>query len=155
MAGSGRIFLRSIGVVRTELKEECLRRRSFCSRIVIDEEYEPALQGIESFSHLNVIFWMHGINPAERRAMKARPRGRCDMPVVGVLATRAPHRPNPIGLTVVELIEREGNVLKVKGLDALDGTPILDLKPYDYLDRVGRIRVPEWWRRLQSPRECG
>ncbi|MEM3004294.1 MAG: tRNA (N6-threonylcarbamoyladenosine(37)-N6)-methyltransferase TrmO [Candidatus Bathyarchaeia archaeon] len=155
MAGSSRIFLRPIGVVRTELNGKRLRKRSFCSQIVIDEEYEPALEGIESFSHLNVIFWMHSIRPAERRTMRARPRRRSDMPVVGVLATRAPHRPNPIGLTVVELLEREGNVLKVKGLDALDGTPILDLKPYDYLDRVGRIRVPEWWRRLERLKTCG
>jgi tRNA-Thr(GGU) m(6)t(6)A37 methyltransferase TsaA len=155
MAGSNRITLRRIGVVRTELTEESLRKRSFCSEIVIDDEFKSALDGIESFSHLNVIFWMHSIRPAERRMMRARPRGRRDMPVVGVLATRAPHRPNPIGLTVVELLERKGNILKVKGLDALDGTPILDLKPYGCLDRVGRIRVPEWWRRLENLKTCG
>lgn len=144
-----RICLKPIGFVKTELTEDKLRERRFDSHLVIKKEYEQALEGIESFSHLNVIFWMHNILPAERRTLRARPRGRRDMPLVGVFATRAPHRPNPIGLTLVELLERRGNVLKVKGLDALDGTPILDLKPYDHWDQAKRIRVPEWWIRLE------
>ena len=74
------------------------------------------------------------------------------MPILGVFATRTPHRPNPIGLTVVKLVERQNNILTVQGLDALDGTPILDLKPYDYWDRAKNILVPEWWKRLEKQR---
>jgi len=112
------------------------------------------LEGIEDFSHLNVIFWMHDIPASERRELKARPRGCRDMPLVGVLATRAPHRPNPIGLSLVELVERRGNILKVRGLDALDGSPVLDLKPYDKWDRADHVRVPEWWTKLERERKC-
>ena len=152
MVSLSKICLKPIGFVRTELTEDKLRRRRFDSQIVINKEHEQALEGIETFSHLNVMFWMHGISPAERRIQRARPRGRRDMPLVGVFATRAPHRPNPIGLTLVKLLERRGNVLKVKGLDALDGSPVLDLKPYDHLDREKRIRVPQWWVRLERTR---
>ncbi len=76
------------------------------------------------------------------------------MPLVGVLATRAPHRPNPIGLSLVELVERRGNILKVRGLDALDGSPVLDLKPYDKWDSAEHVRVPEWWTKLERERKC-
>lgn len=80
-----------------------------------------------------------------------RPQGRSDMPEVGIFAQRAKHRPNPIGITAVELIKVVGNVLTVKGLDAIDGTPILDLKPYypEY-DRILEPTVPEWVNRLMK-----
>jgi tRNA-Thr(GGU) m(6)t(6)A37 methyltransferase TsaA len=109
-----------------------------------------ALDGIEDFSHLFVIFWMHEIPKEERRAMKVHPRGRMDMPLLGIFATRTPHRPNPIGLTLVELLRVEGNVVTVRGLDAFDGTPVLDIKPFDYWEMVEDARVPEWWMRLKK-----
>ena len=73
-----------------------------------------------------------------------------DMPLVGVFAVRTNLRPNPIGLTLVELVKVEGNVLTVRGLDAFKDTPILDIKPYDYWDVAENIRVPEWWAKLQE-----
>ena len=88
---------------------------------------------------------MHKLDESLRSTYKTHPRGREDLPLVGVLATRGKARPNPIGLTVVELVERRGNVLKVKGLDAYNGSPILDIKPYDYYDIKEGIRVPAWW----------
>jgi len=133
------------------MSEDELRERRSCSHLIINPEYREALKEIESFSHINVIFWMDRISTAGPKTLKARPRGRRDMPLPGVFATRSPHRPNPIGLTLVELIEQDGNIFKVKGLDALDGTSILDLKPYDYWDRAKRACVPEWWAKL--PRE--
>ena len=66
--------------------------------------------------------------------MKVHPRGKIDAPLLGIFATRTPHRPNPVGLTLVELMKVERNVLTVRGLDAFDGTPIIDIKPYDYWD---------------------
>jgi tRNA (Thr-GGU) A37 N-methylase len=71
-----------------------------------------------------------------------------DMPLVGLFATRTALRPNPVGLTVVELLERVENVLVVRGIDAFDGTPVLDLKPYDNWDAVVSIRLPEWAKNL-------
>lgn len=78
-----------------------------------------------------------------------------DVPNVGIFATRAPVRPNPIGLTLVELVRREGNVLVVKGLDALDGTPVLDIKPYPYWVKgrwivVTEYKTPAWFGKIKK-----
>ena len=70
------------------------------------------------------------------------------MPLVGVFATRSPRRPNPVGLTLVELVKQDDAVLWVRGLDALDGTPVLDIKPYDDWDSAADFKVPEWLARL-------
>ena len=75
------------------------------------------------------------------------------MPLIGVFATRSPHRPNPIGLTLVELVKRKRNILTVKGLDAINGTPILDLKPYDSWDSAENILVPNWWKQLTDKKD--
>jgi tRNA (adenine37-N6)-methyltransferase len=91
----------------------------------IEEEFEEGLTDIEGFSHL-IVLWVFdrssGYELLGTPPSDTRPHG--------VFATRSPYRPNPIGLTVVELIKREGRRLKVRGLDMLDGTPILDIKPY-------------------------
>jgi len=88
----------------------------------------------------------------DRRIMKVRPRGRSDMPLLGIFATRTPHRPNPIGLTRVKLLKVEGNVVTVQGLDAFDGTPVLDIKPFDSWDTTEDFKVPEWWMKLDKER---
>jgi len=140
-----------IGVVRTAVGDSEVRHRKGISELVMREELSSALDGLEGFSHLFVLYWMHRISEGGK-VLRARPREREDMPLLGVLATRSPLRPNPIGLTVVELLGRSGNVLKVKGLDAFDGTPILDIKPYDHWDMKAEARVPEWWLRLEAER---
>ena len=80
-----------------------------------------------------------------------RPQGREDIPEIGIFAQRAKHRPNPLGITAVELISREENKIKVRGLDAIDGTPVLDVKPYfpDF-DRIEQPYVPEWVDRVMA-----
>jgi tRNA-Thr(GGU) m(6)t(6)A37 methyltransferase TsaA len=88
-------------------------------------EFEPGLADIEGFSHLFVIWVFDRSNGFE---LIIKPP--TDSKAHGVFATRSPHRPNPIGLTVVELLRREGGALHVRGVDMLDGTPILDIKPY-------------------------
>lgn len=93
---------------------------------------------------------MHKVSLKETRVFKLHPRGRTDLEKVGVFATRNRNRPNPIGLAVVEILERRGNSLKVRALDALDGTPVLDIKPYDPIDVKNDIRVPAWWHKLRS-----
>jgi tRNA-Thr(GGU) m(6)t(6)A37 methyltransferase TsaA len=100
-----------------------------------------------------VLFWLHKITGKEHETLKVHPRGRRDMPLLGVFATRTNLRPNPIGLTLVELVKVEGNVLTVRGLDAFDGTPIVDLKPYDFWDIAKDARVPEWWLKLEKEKE--
>jgi len=152
MLAAEKIELKPIGFVKTKAFGKDVRDRSNVSEIVLRDDLAEALDGIEDFSHLFVIFWMHEISEEERRTMKARPRGRGDMPLLGVFATRTPHRPNPIGLTLVELLKVEGNVVTVRGLDAFDGTPVLDIKPFDYWDVAEDARVSEWWMRLEKER---
>jgi len=79
------------------------------------------------------------------------PKGRLNIPLQGVFATRTPNRPNPIGVTIVKLLEMRRNVLTVEGLDALDGSPVLDIKPFGKI-KVGRVKVPGWWRRIHRTR---
>lgn len=100
------------------------------SRIILDRKFCRALDGIEGFSHIIVVFWMHGVKAKERLTLKVHPRRDCTIPLTGVFATRSPVRPNPIGITIVKLLIREKNILTIKGLDAIDGTPVLDIKPY-------------------------
>lgn len=147
------IRFRPIGRVRCKFSEEELRtkRGSIVSEVIIDPLYVQALDGVESYSHLFVIFYMHKVPLREARHLKVHPRGRVDVEKVGVFATRNRNRPNPIGLAVVELLERRGNSLKVQGLDALDGTPVLDIKPYDPIDVQKRVRVPRWWHTIRTP----
>ena len=100
------------------------------SKIILAPRYCRALDGIESFSHIVVLFWLHKIKGRERDVLKVHPRRDTSLPFTGIFASRSPVRPNPIGMTVVRLVKREGNTLTVEGLDAIDGTPVLDIKPY-------------------------
>jgi len=148
VSAAKKIELKAIGFVKTEAVGKEVRDKGNVSEIVFREDLAEALDGIEDFSHFFVIFWMHETSKEERRMMKVHPRGRRDMPLLGVFATRTAYRPNAIGLTLVELLGVKGNVVTVRGLDAFDGTPVLDIKPFDYWDMAEDARVPEWWKRL-------
>ena len=150
MSAIMKIELTPIGFVTTRAVGKKVRDKNNVSKIVFSEHLTEALNGIEEFSHLFVVFWMHKISTEERKTVKVHPRNRRDMPLLGVFATRTPQRPNPIGLTLVKILGVEGNVVTVQGLDAFDGTPILDIKPYDYWDTAEKARVPEWWARLRE-----
>ena len=113
--------------------------------IAIHKRWAKALDGIEGYSHLIVLYWL---NEARKPELKLHPKGIKAIPKMGVLATRAPHRFNPIGVTVVRLIKRQGSKLKVKGLDAWDGTPVLDIKPYTPKDSILKVRIRAWAKRL-------
>jgi tRNA-Thr(GGU) m(6)t(6)A37 methyltransferase TsaA len=143
------IRLKPIGYVKTDADEDRIRedRKGVVSEIVLSEGLSKALDGIEDFSHLFILFYMRKAI-SKLSSPKVHPRGRQDLPLVGLFATRSPSRPNPIGLTLVELMERRGNVIKVRGLDAIDGTPIIDIKPYDPLDIALEAKTPRWWKRL-------
>jgi len=152
----GRIIRVSpIGFVRRKVKEEDVKDKSLVCSIIVKKDYETALEGIEDFSHIYVIFWMHEISDAERKTLKTHPRGRIDLPLLGVFATRSPLRPNPIGLTIVELLKRRGNILTVRGLDAFNGTPVIDVKPYNRWDIIENVKVPKWWVKLEKEKEGG
>jgi tRNA-Thr(GGU) m(6)t(6)A37 methyltransferase TsaA len=100
------------------------------------KRYEPALKDTEGFSHLVVIFVFHRAGGFKLQAI---PPGEAERR--GIFATRSPHRPNPIGLTVVRVLGRRGTVIRVAGLDLIDGTPILDIKPLTRRDLPARVRT--------------
>lgn len=116
------------------------------SEIHLDPQLAGGLQGLDGYSHILVAFFLdraQGFDPATQLLRK--PRGREDMQAVGVFAQRTKYRPNPLGITAVQLLGIEGNVLKVRGLDALDGTPVLDIKPYmPPFDRMEDVKMPPW-----------
>jgi len=122
------VDLRIIGVVHSPYKttKDVPRRcKKEISEIEIYEEYEQGLKDIEGFTHIHILYWLHkstGYSLHVNTPWDDSPRG--------LFTTRSPHRPNPIGHTTVELVERKGNILKVKGLDAIDDTPVMDIKPY-------------------------
>jgi tRNA-Thr(GGU) m(6)t(6)A37 methyltransferase TsaA len=138
-----RIEMRAVGFVRRASPDEDDRDRSLVAQVVVDEDLAPALEGIDEWSHVYVIFWMGGAAEDGEVVLQHKEGG------VGVFAARSPIHPNPIGLTLVELVRREGRVLWVRGLDAYDGTPVLDIKPYPdwahgHLRVVTDFEVPAW-----------
>jgi tRNA-Thr(GGU) m(6)t(6)A37 methyltransferase TsaA len=145
-----KIVLNPIGYVKTEAVGDGVKDKSIISQIILRDDSIQALNGINDFSHVFVIFWMSQIPEDKRMILKVHPRGRMDMPLLGAFATRTNLRPNPIGLTLVELLKVEGGTLTVRGLDAFDGTPVLDLKPFDSWDNAEEARVPEWWIKLNE-----
>jgi tRNA-Thr(GGU) m(6)t(6)A37 methyltransferase TsaA len=120
------------------------------STIEIAPGLAPALRGLEQFSHALVVFLMHVEDLSEAPTLVRRPRGRDDMPMLGVFAQRGRMRPNPIGVTPVEIVSVAQDSVVVRGLDALDGTPVLDLKPYVPAFDTRDARVPEWMERLME-----
>jgi tRNA-Thr(GGU) m(6)t(6)A37 methyltransferase TsaA len=118
------IELSPIGFVSRTSSDENERDRSLVAKVVFDEDLAPALDGIEEWSHVYVIFWLDRVVRATEPELYHQSSG------VGIFAARSPIHPNPIGLTLVELVKREENVLWVRGLDAYQGTPVVDIKPY-------------------------
>ena len=133
---SSGITLKVIGVVR---------RGETTSDIVIDSSLTEALDNLDEFSHIIVLYWMHQVAALGQVPTKVHPMGKQGIPLKGVFATRSPNRPNPVGKATVRLLQRQGNILKVEGLDAIDGTPIIDIKPYiPGYDSATNAKVPLW-----------
>ena len=146
------ISVKAIGYVRSKARNSQVREKTMLSQIIIFNQYIKALEGIKDFSHIIVLFWLNKISSKDMR-LKVHPRGRDDLPLLGIFATRSMFRPNPIGLTIVELIKVEKNKLTVRGLDAFDLTPVIDIKPYDFWDTKVEIKVPEWWKKLEKSKK--
>ena len=153
------IELKPVGVVRTILTNDEIREswhEGIDAEIEIFEEFAPALDCIEGFSHLVVLFYLHETTKAQMKTLQARPRRFVryglkleDLPLVGVFCLDSPHRPNPLGMTIVSLLARQGNVLTVGGLDAFNNTPVLDIKPYTPERCIAEFELPDWYKLLQ------
>ena len=142
-------IVRPIGVVRSALRDPADAPKQGAltaqeAEIVVDPAFLPALDGLQRHvsregkapfidsahctdAKIIVICWMHR---ADRDRLKVHPRDQEDRPERGVFSTRSPHRPNPVSLHTVTLLSISGNVLRVRGMDAIDGTPVIDIKPH-------------------------
>jgi len=123
------------------------------ARLVVDDRRFTAdsLRGLEEFSHVDVVYVFDQVALDSFEAGARRPRGNPDWPEVGVFAQRNKRRPNRIGVSTCELVAVQGTVLTIRGLDAIDGTPVLDIKPYmtEFAPRA-TVRQPEWSHELMS-----
>ena len=153
------VRLNPIGTVRTKASDDEVRNRTpgFESIIEINPEYKEALEGLEGFSHIFVIAYFHRLRPEQIGPLKVKPRGLLkhdfkleELPLIGVFALDSPTRPNPIGLSLVPLLRIEGTNLVVSDLDFFDGTPVLDIKPYQPSYRADNYRLPQWHTKLSE-----
>jgi tRNA-Thr(GGU) m(6)t(6)A37 methyltransferase TsaA len=143
------VSIRPIGVVRNNVREPRMEGwEDVRSDVIIREDLTDALDGIDAYSHIIVIFAFDRVPESEQR-QHVRPRGDMRIPEQGVLATRSQVRPSPIGVSVVRLLRRRHNILRVEALDAIDGTPVLDIKPYfPNYDAIPDATIPDWFRTL-------
>ena len=147
MDKKGRIQMKPIGKAKNTVKKPTLTGwKNLITKIVLDKRYAKGLSGIEDYSHVIIVYWM---GQEKECHLKHHPQGRGDVPYGGIFACRCPQRPNRIAISTVKLLSRKRNSIRVKGLDILDGTPILDIKPYTpHYYRISKTRVPAWVNRL-------
>ncbi len=169
---SGDIVLRPVGIIKNRIEKPFLvvsgdglkmqgdlekalgkidEMPEEVSIIIIDDGLAGILDGVEEYSHLIILYWAHKVPVEGRSLTKVHPMGREDIPEKGIFCTCSPARPNPVLMTVVRLKGRRGNMLEVFGLDAVYGSPVVDIKPYvkDIFPQEG-VRIPEWMQQLQE-----
>ncbi len=166
------LFIRPVGVIRNridepflvagdegirmqgELEDNMARIRAaeeHHSEIVINENLAGILDGIDDYSHIIVLYWAHRVPEKSRFLTRVHPMGREEIEKVGIFSTCSPARPNPVLMTVVRLCARAGHVLEVSGLDAVDKSPVIDIKPYvpNHFPREG-VQIPSWMQRIHD-----
>ena len=135
--------IRSLGTIRNDGQRP---------RIEIDKPYLEAMDGLESFSHINVFYWFHeNDNEEGRNRLKVNPCKNPENPLTGVFATHSPLRPNPIGMTRCRIagLDKIGGVIYIDQIDAFDGSPLIDIKCYiPPKDKDEQFSVPDWkWKK--------
>ncbi|MBU2621154.1 MAG: tRNA (N6-threonylcarbamoyladenosine(37)-N6)-methyltransferase TrmO [Proteobacteria bacterium] len=169
------IVLKPVGIIRSEIKEPALRSdkdgitlkeklknvraerdkiRTMTSEIIIDPSLAELLDDIDGHSHLMVLYWAHKVPAESRKLTKVHPMGLKEVPKKGIFATCSPARPNPVLVTVVRLSERNKNILKVQGLEAIDGSPVIDIKPFVHgYHGAENHKSPEWMEKIRMELE--
>lgn len=139
------ITLSPIGYVSNDIPE---KKDDFwgnsISTITLKNEFRGGLTGLQEFSHAIILCYLDKARYIPEKHLIRRPRNRQDMPLLGIFSQRTKDHPNPIGLTTVEILSVSDTTITVKGLDAIDGTPILDIKPYFPIFDRRDSRTPEW-----------
>jgi tRNA (adenine37-N6)-methyltransferase len=147
-----KIKLEPIGYVSSSVNERMDENwGEIKSKIILNSKHTGALLGLENFSHAIIVSYLHQAHYKKEKHLQRRPRNLETMPKVGIFSQRAKDRPNPIGITAVEIITVGDDYLEIKGLDAINETPILDIKPYyPHYDKIDSPKVPEWVDRLMK-----
>lgn len=153
-----KIEVSPIGYVETKCSDEEVSSSwplGVQGKIIIYPEYAEGLLGLEGFSHVIALAWLHKVSEDRRRVLRVRFRRFQrigvkleDLPEVGVFCSDSPHRPNPIAITILRLEKIEGNILHVSNLDLYDRTPILDLRAYTPSHSLNGFEVPAWYKEL-------
>ena len=126
-----------------------IRKKDDTVLIEIDKKYNIALLGLEQFSHINVLYWFHqNDTPESRNTMQVHPCGIKTNPLTGVFATHSPHRPNLIAMSLCKILSIDGTIIKIDKIDALDGSPVIDIKSFFPTKlSIPDVRVPDWERK--------
>lgn len=145
--GTGRLYAQQAAEKTFTLHPiGCVQRSDHRALIVLDKKYQPGLLGLDGFSHVQVIWWFDkNDTPQKRSILQVHPRGNPQNPLTGVFATRSPFRPNLIALSLCKIVSVKDNVVEIEEIDAFDGTPVLDLKPFaPGQDSATGVKAPDW-----------
>ena len=146
-----KIEMEAIGFVKNDVKDKKdMSWGEDTSSIVLNEQYISGLMGLDDFSHVIIIYHLDRAKYEKDKHLQRRPQNRDDMPLVGIFSQRGKDRPNRIGMTSVEIVSVSDDRLVVRGLDAVDGTPVLDIKPYYPVYDKKDASVPDWVDRLME-----
>ena len=145
------IVLVPVGTVKNNVHEKKdISWGEDISTIVIKDEFISGLKGLEDFSHCIILFYLDKADYEKEKHLQRHPQNRSDMPLVGIFSQRGKDRPNKVGMTAVEIVSVSDSELVVKGLDAVDGTPVIDIKPYYPVYYKKEATAPEWVDRLMK-----
>ena len=140
-----------IGEVRSPVTEAVdMNWGEVVSEIVLKPEYAPGLLGLSDFSHAMILTFLHEAKYDPDVHLRRHPQERMDMPLLGIFAQRARHRPNRIGVTTCEIVEVTDTSVKVRALDAINGTPVIDVKPYVPVYDRKDATIPEWMEKMMK-----
>ena len=139
------IIMHPIGYVQNQIEEKKDSAwGNDISTIILDEAYQGGLTGLSDFSHAIILCHLDRAKFIPEKHLLRRPRNRVDMPTLGIFSQRTKDRPNPIGVTSVEILTVSENSITVQGLDAINGTPVLDIKPYFPVFDRREAKTPDW-----------
>jgi tRNA-Thr(GGU) m(6)t(6)A37 methyltransferase TsaA len=153
------MVLKPIGVIHTDASDNQIKeeQREVEAIVEIFPEFEEALEGLDGYSHLFIISYLHKLRPDQIGFLKVKPKRLTrrgfsleELPTLGVFALDSPTRPNPIGLTLVRLLERDQRKVRVAGIDLFDGTPIIDIKAYQPDYEAKKYSTPEWYLKIMN-----
>jgi tRNA (adenine37-N6)-methyltransferase len=159
VAPTEKIVLKPIGVIHTDASERQIKEENWEVEAVVEifPGFEEALEGLDGYSHLFIISYLHKLRPDQIGFLKVKPKRLTrrgftfeELPTLGVFALDSPTRPNPIGLTLVRLHKRDHRNLSVTGIDLFDGTPVIDIKAYQPDYDAKEYSMPEWYLKLMN-----